>query len=121
MSDDKKKDDYTIEMGDRSGDRFEPPKPAFNPPALKTSSIMNHPLMPVFSYCASSIMMTVLNKYVLSPTFNLNFLLICVQVRRFPFHTMCAPAKQLPGLCLRNDYPHSKNHGRNHLPRLQLR
>lgn len=83
MSDDKKRDDYTIEMGERSGDRFEPPKPAFNPPSL-TTKWMNHPLMPVLSYCASSIMMTVLNKYVLSPTFNLNFFLICIQVRIRP-------------------------------------
>ena len=80
MAEDKKRDDYTIEKGDRNGDRFEPPKPAFNP-APMSSSVMNHPMMPIMSYCVSSIMMTVLNKFVLSPTFNLNFLLICVQVR----------------------------------------
>ena len=80
MADDKKRDDYTIEMGDRDKEgRFEPPRPAYTPPA-KTSSIMNHPMMPILSYCFSSILMTVLNKFVLSPTFNLNFFLICIQV-----------------------------------------
>ena len=84
MADDKKRDDYTIEMGERKGSegRFEPPpRPAYSPPA-RTAGIMNHPMMPILSYCFSSILMTVLNKFVLSPTFNLNFFLICVQVRK---------------------------------------
>ena len=38
--------------------------------------------LPILSYCASSIIMTVTNKYVLSGLdFNLNFLLVAVQVR----------------------------------------
>ena len=42
---------------------------------------MNHPMTPILSYCGSSILMTVLNKYVLSPSFTLNFFLLGVQVR----------------------------------------
>lgn len=80
MADDKKRgEDYTIEMNERNGDRFEPPKPSYKAPA-PTSSLANHPLTPLLAYCASSIMMTVLNKYVLSADYNLNLLLLCVQV-----------------------------------------
>ena len=86
MADDKKKEDYTIEMGERNGDRFEPPRPTYTPPA-RQSSILNHPMMPIVSYCGSSILMTVLNKYVLSPTFNLNFFLLCFQVL-CPFNSL---------------------------------
>lgn len=48
-------------------------------------TIANHPALPIFSYCAASILMTVTNKYVLSGLdFNLNFFLLCVQVGPFP-------------------------------------
>jgi GDP-mannose transporter len=82
MADDKRKDDYVIEMGDRDDDRFkEPPTPrAYSAPAPSRRSIMNHPMTPILSYCASSILMTVLNKYVLSEGFKLNFFLLGVQV-----------------------------------------
>lgn len=83
MADDKKRDDYTIEMGERDGDSFKPPTPVpqhnYAPP---TSSAANNPILPILSYCGSSILMTVTNKYVLSGlNFNLNFFLLCVQVR----------------------------------------
>jgi GDP-mannose transporter len=40
-----------------------------------------NPIPPVLSYCASSILMTVANKYIVSlPNYNLNFLLLAVQV-----------------------------------------
>ena len=81
MADDKKRDDFTIEMSEKTNEaRYEPPRRAYSPPA-RSSSIMNHPMMPILSYCFSSILMTVLNKFVLSQTFNLNFFLICAQVR----------------------------------------
>lgn len=83
MADDKKRDDYTIEMGERDGDNFKAPTPVpqhtFAP---TTGSAANNPILPILSYCGSSILMTVTNKYVLSGLdFNLNFFLLCVQVR----------------------------------------
>ncbi|QDS68719.1 GDP-mannose transporter into the lumen of the Golgi [Venturia effusa] len=43
-------------------------------------SAVNNPTVALLCYCASSILMTVTNKYVLSGmNFNLNFLLLCVQ------------------------------------------
>lgn len=80
MADVKKRDDYTIEMGERSGNGFEPPKLS-RPPAPPLASVANNPILPILSYCGSSILMTVCNKYVLSGLdFNLNFFLLVVQV-----------------------------------------
>ncbi|MCJ1293878.1 GDP-mannose transporter into the lumen of the Golgi [Xylographa carneopallida] len=82
MADDKKRDDFAIEMGERNGDRFEAPKATYRPaPQLAASSLSHNPIVPILAYCASSILMTVLNKYVLSggSDFNLNFFLLCVQ------------------------------------------
>ncbi len=44
-------------------------------------SVANNPVISIFSYCASSILMTTTNKYVLSGNkgFNLNFILLAVQ------------------------------------------
>ncbi len=78
MADDKKRDDYTIEMDDRKDGHFEPPKAPYNPPQL-TTSWTNHPMVPIISYCASSISMTVANKFVLLGDFNLNFFFLCLQ------------------------------------------
>ncbi|KAI9762333.1 MAG: GDP-mannose transporter [Chaenotheca gracillima] len=79
MADDKKRDDYTIEMDDVNNKRaFTPPSPPSRAPAAAAAA--NSALLPILSYCASSILMTVTNKYVLSGTdFNLNFFLLCVQ------------------------------------------
>lgn len=45
------------------------------------SSLANSPMVAILSYCGSSILMTVTNKYVLGGRdFNLNFFLLCVQV-----------------------------------------
>lgn len=84
MVEDKKTDDYTIEMdnldkGNKDFDAAPSPLPraASSPP----SSLSNNPALPVLAYCGSSILMTVMNKYVLSGLdFNLNFLLLMVQV-----------------------------------------
>lgn len=79
MADDKKRDDFAIDMGDRNGKNFEPPisSPRHNAPSVVT----NNPIFPVLSYCGSSILMTVTNKFVLSGLgFNLNFFLLAVQV-----------------------------------------
>jgi GDP-mannose transporter len=86
MADQKKRDDYAMEMGDiekQNKERLDapPPPPTPSRSASSTSSLANHPSLPILSYCASSILMTVTNKYVLSGLdFNLNFLLLCVQV-----------------------------------------
>lgn len=82
MADDKKTDDYTIEMDklDQGNKTFEPPAPAPAPRSAPMSSLNNSPILPVLAYCGSSILMTVMNKYVLSGDFNLNFFLLCVQV-----------------------------------------
>lgn len=82
MADDKKTDDYTVNMDKLDqGKQFE----AAPPPQLRPSpanGMSNSPALPVLAYCGSSILMTVMNKYVLSGLdFNLNFLLLMVQVR----------------------------------------
>ncbi|KAL8724893.1 MAG: hypothetical protein Q9181_006636 [Wetmoreana brouardii] len=83
MADGKKRDDYTVEMHDlgKSGKGYDQPINSPRPvgPA-PMSSAANNPVLPVLSYCGSSILMTVTNKYVLSGFgFNLNFFLLCVQ------------------------------------------
>ena len=83
MADDKKRD-YTIELGDRQPNaHFEAaPKPA--PPTMHAASIhsiANNPTASIISYCGSSILMTVANKYLMnSHNFNLTFFLLAVQV-----------------------------------------
>lgn len=87
MSDDKKRDEYDMELGEKSGKDFDAPSPPsqtrYHPPP--STPLSNNPILPILSYCASSILMTVTNKYVLSGTdYNLNFFLLCVQVRTKP-------------------------------------
>ena len=85
MSDDKKRDDYTIEMGslgNNSGrDKFDAlPTRSSQAPTI-SPSIANNPTLAILAYCGSSILMTVTNKYVMSGlNYNLNFFLLCVQV-----------------------------------------
>jgi len=77
MADDKKRDDYAIEMPEHSNRAASPlMRPSPRPLAAFTES----PMLAVGGYCASSILMTVTNKYVLSGVdYNLNFFLLCVQ------------------------------------------
>ena len=84
MPDDKRRDDYDMELGEKNGNTFDAPSPP--PPARFTpappAALANNPIIPILSYCASSILMTVTNKYVMSGTdYNLNFFLLSVQVR----------------------------------------
>jgi len=84
MAEDKKRDDYTVEMDklDQGNKEFEAAPPPQRPRSTPPSAVASHPALPVLAYCGSSIMMTVMNKYVLSGLdFNLNFLLLMVQVR----------------------------------------
>ncbi len=83
MSDEKKRDQYDIELGEKNGKVFDAstpqPQPRFTP--APSSALSNNPIIPILSYCASSMLTTVTNKYVLSGTdYNLNFFLLCVQV-----------------------------------------
>jgi GDP-mannose transporter len=84
MADDKKRGDYVVELGDKqpNGHFQAAPKPP--PPSMQTGSIAglsNNPVVSILTYCASSILMTVANKYVVSGTgFNLNFFLLAIQV-----------------------------------------
>lgn len=84
MVEDKKTDDYAIEMDklDQGNKEFEAaPPPLARATSSPPSSLSNNPALPVLAYCGSSILMTVMNKYVLSGLdFNLNFLLLMVQV-----------------------------------------
>lgn len=83
MADEKKRDDYTIELGDRQSNGHFDAQPKPPPPTAMQSSaatVTNNPVISIFCYCGSSILMTVTNKYVVSGTgFNLNFFLLCVQ------------------------------------------
>ncbi|EXJ62597.1 GDP-mannose transporter 1 [Cladophialophora yegresii CBS 114405] len=70
-----------MELGEKQGRTFhhapQPSIPRYNPPS---PNWQNNPVLPVVSYCASSILMTVANKYILSfPDYNLNFFLLAVQ------------------------------------------
>lgn len=88
MADNKKRDDLVIDLGEKRGYDSplrspmidHPRTPGIAPPQMP-AAVSNNPIFPVLSYCASSIMMTVTNKFVLSGTgFNLNFFLLGVQV-----------------------------------------
>ena len=79
MADEKKTDDYTIDGPERRQSSYESLKPA-TPRLAPQSNWVNHPMVPILSYCASSIAMTVANKFVLLGDFNLNFFFLCLQV-----------------------------------------
>ena len=80
MADDKKSDDYKIDMPPSN---LRAPSPASYPPARHTGGgLTENPMLSIFAYCGSSILMTTTNKYVLSGVdYNLNFFLLAVQVR----------------------------------------
>ncbi|GAA5980790.1 hypothetical protein JCM10908_003869 [Rhodotorula pacifica] len=62
------------------GSRTNSLTPRSPPPPSHFDHLLNHPALPVLCYCASSILMTVINKYVVSGShFNMNFLLLTIQ------------------------------------------
>lgn len=82
MADDRKRDDdYKIDIPNDAFNRAPSPLMRAQPPR---HTISENAMFAILSYCGSSILMTVTNKYVLSGRdFNLNFFLLCVQVGRF--------------------------------------
>lgn len=84
---DKKRDDFAIEMNDLDREQRETLLPHDRSTAQPPSSApfitsANQGPASILSYCMSSILMTTTNKYVLSGLdYNLNFLLLAVQVR----------------------------------------
>ena len=81
MDDTKKRDDRDVEMVNPDHDKDLDSPPMTRTHHVPTISATNNPILPILSYCGSSILMTVTNKFVLSGLgFNLNFFLLCVQV-----------------------------------------
>ena len=84
MSDEKKQDQLEEGFAEKAPRAVSPAAPP-RPTPSTTSSVANNPVVPVLAYCGSSILMTVTNKYILSGRdWNLNFLLLCVQVPSAP-------------------------------------
>jgi GDP-mannose transporter len=79
MADKEKQEDFRVDI---PGDEKRPYSPARSSSAAPViPSVSASPSAAIISYCAASILMTLTNKYVLSGLdFNLNFLLLCVQV-----------------------------------------
>jgi len=76
---------YAKVPGDEEAEQYSNGVEATNQTAststASSASITNSPMVAILSYCGSSILMTVTNKYVLGGRdFNLNFFLLCVQV-----------------------------------------
>jgi GDP-mannose transporter len=111
MADDKKSDDYKIDMP--AGSDFRAPSPALRP-AARQVSLTENPMLSILAYCGSSILMTTTNKYVLSGVdYNLNFFLLAVQVRSTACSKDCRSADQKIGYCLRGchlDMQRRRNH-----------
>lgn len=80
MAEKEKQEDYRVEIPGDDKRPYSPP-PAPRSAAVPAVQVSNSPVAAILSYCAASILMTLTNKYVLSGLdFNLNFLLLCVQV-----------------------------------------
>ncbi|KAI5849573.1 hypothetical protein DFP73DRAFT_300769 [Morchella snyderi] len=78
MAEKEKQDSFRVDMGDDSDKPFIPTRP--NAANHAAPAAPSNPLVPILSYCAASILMTVTNKYVLGGVdFNLNFFLLCIQ------------------------------------------
>lgn len=86
MADEKRRDDIGIELADRNeqSPSAQLVAEAQNVPDMAShGGVSNNPVLAIASYCGSSILMTVTNKYVLSGVdFNLSFFLLAIQVRQ---------------------------------------
>lgn len=120
MADDKKSDDYKIDMP--AGREFRTPSPAMRPPQKHHNPITENPMLSIIAYCGSSIMMTTTNKYVLSGVdFNLNFFLLCVQVRPDSRSRGVRNANRAAVRCLRYSHLESEDRGCHHIQGFQQR
>lgn len=120
MADEKKTDDYKIDMPGGNAAFNRVPSPALRgPPQRHHSSVTDNAQLAILSYCMSSILMTVTNKYVLSGVdFNLNFFLLCVQVSRHtPGREGYANGMAVRRLC--GSYPELQIRRLYNVPRLQ--
>lgn len=120
MSDEKR--DYAVDEK-RDITYQPPPQPKINVPS-PTSSVANNPVLPILSYCASSILMTVTNKYVLSGRdFNLNFMLLAVQASLSSCRLLLSPRPLTTILvyCLRRGNPDMQIRRRHLIQGLQQR
>lgn len=80
MAEKEKQEDYRVDIPGDEKRPFSPVRSSVG--SAPVPSVTASPAAAILSYCAASIMMTLTNKYVLSGLdFNLNFLLLCVQVR----------------------------------------
>lgn len=108
-------DGNEMELGEKQGRTFSPPRSAA-PKFTPASNWQNNPILPVLSYCASSILMTVANKYILSfPDYNLNFFLLAVQVS-YLHGQESKSAKQCSVHCLHRCYSVLQVGRDNHIP-----
>lgn len=74
----------TSTTGDKKSDDYFPAQPPPRLPKMppQTNVSLNSPVLSIFAYCGSSILMTVANKYCVSGTgWNLSFFLLAIQVR----------------------------------------
>jgi len=119
MSDDKKSDDYRVDMP--SGKEFSAPTPLPRTASARSApSVTENPVAAILAYCGSSILMTVTNKYVLSGVdFNLNFFLLCVQVWSIPQFGVVFLTNSVCCLRCSNFDMQSRRH--HHVPGLQQR
>ncbi|KAF8248889.1 UDP-galactose transporter [Wilcoxina mikolae CBS 423.85] len=84
MAEKEKQEDFRVEIGDDKRP-YSPQRPT----AAPVAPVAAGPLAAILSYCVSSILMTLANKYVLSGIdFNLNFMLLAIQ------NTICVVAIQ---------------------------
>jgi hypothetical protein len=116
--DDKKNEDYVVQMPDRDFDRDEKdsflakpnlarPSRGQNDLSQSFSALDNSPPLSVVAYCLSSISMTVVNKYVVSGTFwNLNFFYLAVQVLSSPRRSRQTIWKVGTGMNNADDHTH---------------
>jgi hypothetical protein len=120
MSDDKKRDDYAIDMPQSKESSFRVPSPSMRSSAPRPlAAVTENPMLAVLGYCGSSILMTVTNKYVLSGVdYNLNFLLLCVQVG-FPVLSATSRTNITLGCRLCGCDRDLQEHGHYYIPGLQ--
>ena len=90
------KGEYRVAINDSAADDGKTsPAPSIVAPSIFTLSPGARAALPIASYCCASILMTVTNKYVVSGYgFNMNFLLLTVQVSHYYIFITCYHFKE---------------------------